>query len=94
MKYLTLEGKYRKLFGYHIAILNSIQNSEKINVPLFLFKSVEKSVKTVKSGRGKFPLHQGLLNLLFQFEKAKSGSTVISVKGNFHRVSGTPVSKA
>jgi len=94
MKYLTLEGKYRKLFGYHLAILNSIRNNETINVPLFLFKSMEKSVKTIKLGKGKLPLHQGLLNLLFQFEKAKSSSAVISAKGNLHKVSGTPVSKA
>eukprot|EP01018_Ginkgo_biloba_P017735 Gb_08968 [translate_table: standard] len=59
MKYLTLEGKYCKLFGYHIAILNSIRNSVKINVPLFLLKSLEKSIKTIRSGKGKLPLHQG-----------------------------------
>eukprot|EP01018_Ginkgo_biloba_P023599 Gb_28164 [translate_table: standard] len=58
MKYLTLEGKFRKLFGYHIAILNSIRNSVKINVPLFLLKSLEKSIKTVKSSKGQRPLHQ------------------------------------
>eukprot|EP01018_Ginkgo_biloba_P012216 Gb_25437 [translate_table: standard] len=36
MKYLTLEGKFKKLFGYHIAILNSIRNSTKINLPVVL----------------------------------------------------------
>eukprot|EP01018_Ginkgo_biloba_P011985 Gb_15585 [translate_table: standard] len=82
MKYLTLEGKYRKLFGYHIAILNSIRNNVKINVSLFLLKSVEKSIKSVKSSKGKLPLHQGLLNLLFQFEKAESGLVVLPLKGN------------
>eukprot|EP01018_Ginkgo_biloba_P020658 Gb_03671 [translate_table: standard] len=39
MKYPTLEGKYHKLIGYHIAILNSIRNNVKINMPLFLLKS-------------------------------------------------------
>eukprot|EP01018_Ginkgo_biloba_P023702 Gb_11572 [translate_table: standard] len=49
MKYLTLEGKFRKLFGYHITILNSMRNKEKINIPLFLFKSLEKSMHAIKA---------------------------------------------
>eukprot|EP01018_Ginkgo_biloba_P036126 Gb_03678 [translate_table: standard] len=48
IKYLTLEGKFRKLFGYHIAILNSMRNKEKINIPLFLYKSLEKSMPVIK----------------------------------------------
>eukprot|EP01018_Ginkgo_biloba_P009172 Gb_23349 [translate_table: standard] len=49
MKYLTLEGKFRKLFGYHIAILNSMRNKEKISIPLFLYKSLEKSMHAIKT---------------------------------------------
>eukprot|EP01018_Ginkgo_biloba_P005757 Gb_20034 [translate_table: standard] len=63
MKYLTLEGKFRKLFGYHIAILNSMRNKEKVNIFLFLFKSLEKSVNVAKAGKGKAPLHQGLMKV-------------------------------
>eukprot|EP01018_Ginkgo_biloba_P040074 Gb_10375 [translate_table: standard] len=74
MKYLTLKGKYHKLFGYHIAILNSIRNSVKINVPLFLLKSLEKSIKTIRSGKGKLPLHQGLLKMLVNCERARNVS--------------------
>ena len=35
MKYLTLEGKFRKLFGHHIAFLNCVRNKEKVNILLF-----------------------------------------------------------
>jgi len=94
MKYLTLEGKFRKFFGYHIAILNSIRNRVKINVPLFLLKSLEKPIKTVKSGKGKLPLHQGLLKMLVNYEKARINSAPLILKGNLIRTSGTPVSKA
>eukprot|EP01018_Ginkgo_biloba_P025387 Gb_18450 [translate_table: standard] len=59
MKYLTLEGKFRKIFGYHIAILNSIRNEERINIPLFLLKeqSHEKDKRgtSVGSARSGFP---------------------------------------
>eukprot|EP01018_Ginkgo_biloba_P032129 Gb_32169 [translate_table: standard] len=50
MKYLTLEGKFRKLFGYHIVIMNSMRNKEKINIPLFLYKSLKKSMHAIKAG--------------------------------------------
>eukprot|EP01018_Ginkgo_biloba_P022470 Gb_12244 [translate_table: standard] len=94
MKYLTLEGKFLKIFGYHIVILNSIRNDERINIPLFLLKSLEKSIKVVKTEKGRVPLHQGLLKLLYLHEKDKRGSSARSVKRGFPRTSKTPVSKA
>eukprot|EP01018_Ginkgo_biloba_P016143 Gb_31689 [translate_table: standard] len=94
MKYLTLEGKFRKLFGYHIAILNAIRNKEKVNIPLFLLKSMEKSVKAVKAGKGKAPLHQGLMKMLADFELHRKSTTAGPTKGVFVRVSGALVSKA
>eukprot|EP01018_Ginkgo_biloba_P001926 Gb_20786 [translate_table: standard] len=93
MKYLTLEGKFRKIFGYHVAILNSIRNDEKVNIPLFLFKSLEKSIKAVKAARGKVPLHQGLVKLLYQSAKDKGGASR-GQKGGFPRSNGTPISRA
>eukprot|EP01018_Ginkgo_biloba_P002261 Gb_17708 [translate_table: standard] len=77
MKYLTLEGKFRKTFGYHIAILNSIKNEERINILLLLLKSLEKSVKAAKSGKGRVPLHQGLVKLLYQYNKDKGGTSAV-----------------
>eukprot|EP01018_Ginkgo_biloba_P023420 Gb_40337 [translate_table: standard] len=94
MKYLTLEGKFCKLFGYHIAILNSMRNKEKVNIPLFLLKSMEKSVRTVKARKGKAPLHQGLMKLLVDFKKDRRGAMTGPSKGGFSRLSGTPISKA
>eukprot|EP01018_Ginkgo_biloba_P032322 Gb_32267 [translate_table: standard] len=94
MKYLTLEGKFRKLFGYHIAILNSMKNKEKINIPLFLFKSTEKSVHAVKAGKGKAPLHQGLMKMIVDFEINRKSYIAGPSKGGFVRVSEAPISKA
>eukprot|EP01018_Ginkgo_biloba_P028000 Gb_41589 [translate_table: standard] len=94
MKYLTLEGKFRKVFGYHIAILNSMRNKEKINIPLFLFKSMEKFVHAVKAGKGKAPLHQGPMKMIADFEINRKSFIAGPSKGGFLRVRSAPISKA
>eukprot|EP01018_Ginkgo_biloba_P017812 Gb_02791 [translate_table: standard] len=48
----------------------------------------------MKAGKGKAPLHQGLMKLLVDFEKDRRGDVVVPLKGGFSRLSGTPVSKA
>eukprot|EP01018_Ginkgo_biloba_P008081 Gb_11347 [translate_table: standard] len=94
MKYLTLEGKFRKLYGHHIAFLNFVRNREKVNIPLFLFNSLEKSVFAAKSGKGKPPLHQGLMKMLVDFFYSKNSPIASPSKGGFTRVSGIPITKA
>lgn len=93
MKYLTLEGKFQKLFGHHIYFLNAMRNKERINIPLFLFNSMEKSLILVQNGKGKSPLHQGLMKLITEFVFSKNHSVARPLKG-FSKVSGTPISKA
>eukprot|EP01018_Ginkgo_biloba_P031263 Gb_18255 [translate_table: standard] len=68
-------------------------NEEKVNIPLFLFKSLQKSVKAVKVGRGKVPLHQGLVKSLYQSAKEKGGA-LGGLEGGFPRSIGTPISRA
>eukprot|EP01018_Ginkgo_biloba_P007467 Gb_18855 [translate_table: standard] len=67
---------------------------EKINIPLFLFKFMEKSVHVVKVGKGKSPLHQGLMKMIEDFEINRKSSIAGPSKGGFVRVSGAPISKA
>eukprot|EP01018_Ginkgo_biloba_P038587 Gb_30224 [translate_table: standard] len=45
-------------------------------------------------GKGKFPLHQGLLKMLVNCERARNILASLTLKGNLIRTSGTPVSKA
>jgi len=54
---------------------------------------LEKSVKSVKVGKGKLPLHHGLLKILVNYEKARNPSPSMTLKGLL-RSSGTPVSRA
>ena len=89
MKYLTLEGKFRKLFGHHIAFLNFMRNKEKVNILSFLFNSLEKLLIVAKSGKGKSPLHQGLMKILFDFVSRKNSPAAGPSKGDFSRVNMT-----
>ena len=70
-----------------------MRNKERINIPLFMFNSMEKSLILVKIGKGKSPLHQGLMKLIIEFVFSKNPSVAGPSKG-FSRVSGTPISKA
>eukprot|EP01018_Ginkgo_biloba_P017415 Gb_14636 [translate_table: standard] len=45
-------------------------------------------------GKGKLPLHQGLLKMLVNYEKARITSAPLILKGKLIRTSGTLVSKA
>eukprot|EP01018_Ginkgo_biloba_P013061 Gb_00900 [translate_table: standard] len=55
---------------------------------------MEKSVRAVKVGKGKAPLHQGIMKLLVDFKKYRRGVTVSPSKGGFSRLSKMPGSKA
>eukprot|EP01018_Ginkgo_biloba_P013768 Gb_00165 [translate_table: standard] len=88
MKYLTLEGKFRTVFGHHIAFLNCVRNREKVNILLFLFNSLDKSVLTAKSGKGKPRLHQGLMKMLVDFVSSKNSPAAGSIPGASYLNSG------
>eukprot|EP01018_Ginkgo_biloba_P031260 Gb_18254 [translate_table: standard] len=72
----------------------AMENKEKVNIPLFLLKYLEKSVNSIKAGKGKAPLHQGLMKLLFDYEKEKRSAAAGPTRRGFSRLSWTPVSKA
>eukprot|EP01018_Ginkgo_biloba_P010904 Gb_24794 [translate_table: standard] len=47
------------------------------------------TVKYVKVGKGRAPLHQGLLKLLYEYEKDKKSLAADPSRGGFSRLSGT-----
>ena len=94
IKYITLEGKFRNLFGYHVAILNSLRNREKINIPLFLCKSLKKLILFVKARKTKSPRHQGLMKLIVEYNSKRYGSLARPSRGAVNRVSGVPITKS
>eukprot|EP01018_Ginkgo_biloba_P005172 Gb_38944 [translate_table: standard] len=48
----------------------------------------------IKTGKGKVPLHQGLMKLIVEFALNRRKSVAGPSKGGFARVSGSPISKA
>ncbi|KAH9295130.1 hypothetical protein KI387_038718 [Taxus chinensis] len=64
MRYFTIDGRYRLVFGPHLFILSHLRWGRKINLAAFLFQSLEHSVMLAREGEGVI-LHQGLLYLLF-----------------------------
>eukprot|EP01018_Ginkgo_biloba_P038334 Gb_05467 [translate_table: standard] len=47
-----------------------------------------------RTGKGKSPLHQGLMKMIADFISSKNSPTAGPSKGSFTRVSGTPITKA
>ncbi|KAH9292126.1 hypothetical protein KI387_042686 [Taxus chinensis] len=71
MRYFTIDGRYRLVFGPHLFILSHLRWGKKINLAAFLFQSLEHSVQLAREGEGVI-LHQGLLYLLFSVAASHS----------------------
>ncbi|KAH9287660.1 hypothetical protein KI387_031777 [Taxus chinensis] len=71
MRYFTIDGRYRLVFGPHLFILSHLRWGKKINLVAFLFQSLEHSVQLAQEGEG-IILHQGLLYLLFSVAASHS----------------------
>jgi len=42
MKYITREGKFSRLYTYHIRLLMNFTRVKMLNIPYFLFRNIEK----------------------------------------------------
>ncbi|KAH9295685.1 hypothetical protein KI387_039273, partial [Taxus chinensis] len=52
MRYFTIDGRYRLVFGPHLFILSHLRWGRKINLAAFLFQSLEHSVMLAREGEG------------------------------------------
>ena len=48
MKYFTCEGRFDKFYAYHVRLLMHFTRNRQLNLPYFLFKSIEKMASTVQ----------------------------------------------
>ncbi|KAH9290345.1 hypothetical protein KI387_034462, partial [Taxus chinensis] len=71
MRYFTIDGRYRLVYGPHFFILSHLRWGKKNNLAAFLFQSLEHSVQLARDGEGAI-LHQGLLYLLFSVAASHS----------------------
>lgn len=90
MKYITLDGKFWRIFEYHVAILNAICHNEPINFPTFIFNDLEKLINEVKLVERKLPLHKGLIKMVVGFMLTKEHN---KKGGGTPRKSGLPITR-
>ncbi|KAH9291191.1 hypothetical protein KI387_043615 [Taxus chinensis] len=84
MRYFTIDGRYRLVFGPHLFILSHLRWGKKINLAAFLFQSLEHSVQLAREGEGVI-LHQGLLYLLFSVAASHADLLCFPPKLGRHR---------
>ncbi|WP_258316876.1 hypothetical protein, partial [Escherichia coli] len=66
MRYITLDGKFMKVYGYHFVLLNHFRHNDKVNFPYFLLYSMNASLKAYKENpQGDTAMHQGLMVLIY-----------------------------
>ncbi|KAH9291806.1 hypothetical protein KI387_043005 [Taxus chinensis] len=92
MRYFTIDGRYRLVFGPHLFILSHLRWGRKINLAAFLFQSLEHSVMLAREGEGVI-LHQGLLYLLFSVAASHSDLLRFPPKMGRRRRSPSPSSR-
>lgn len=71
MHYVTLDGRFTKVYGYHFVLLNHFKYDEKFNIPYFLLCSMNATIKAHKENpKGDTDMHQGLMVLIYVHLKA------------------------
>lgn len=68
MQYITLENQTSIIHSFNFAFLNIFRRGKEINIPLYLFHSLQKSILKLNDGKLVGPRHQGLLYILFNHE--------------------------
>ena len=48
MKYFTCEGRFSRIYAYHIRLLMHFTRTKQLNLPFFLHKSIEKMASTIQ----------------------------------------------
>lgn len=71
MCYITLDGRFTKVYDYHFVLMNHFRHDEKVNIPYFLLCSMNDTIKAYKENpMGDTAMHQGLMVLIYDHLKA------------------------
>ena len=72
-RYITCEGRFATIFRYHLRFLLHTNGESKLNLPYYLFKSIEKIIAREIHHPDHSVFHHGLIKLLINFELGKTG---------------------
>lgn len=71
MWYITLDGRFTKVYGYHFVLLNHFKYDEKVNIPYILICSMNATIKAHRENpKGDTAMHQGLMVLIYDHLKS------------------------
>ena len=72
MEYLTLDGRYTKLYGYHFILANHFQHNIRVNFPSYLLQSLAISTQAIlRDPTREHVCHEGLMVLIMKVLKSK-----------------------
>lgn len=65
MEYLTLDGQFTKLYGYHFMLANHFRHDVRINFPFYLKQSLSLSIQETQNDPNReHVFHEGLMVLI------------------------------
>ena len=72
MEYLTLDGRYTKLYGYHFVLANHFRHDIRVNFPSYLLHSLTISTQAIQYELTREHVyHEGLMVLIMNVLKSK-----------------------
>jgi len=71
MEYLTLDGRYTKLYGCHFVLANHFCHNIRVNFPSYLLQSLTNSTQSIQRDPTKENFcHEGLIVLIMNMLKS------------------------
>lgn len=71
MEYVTLDGRYTRVFKYHSILLNHFKHQVRVSLPFYLASSLNASLRNNRQNPTRHSiLHEGLLMLIHDHLKA------------------------
>ena len=84
MEYLTLDGRFTKLYGYHFMLANHFRHDVRINFRFYLLQSLSISTQAIqKDSNGEHVCHEGLMVLIMSLLKSEK---ILKPKGSLKGV--------
>lgn len=78
MEYITVDGHFTIVYGYHFSLLNHFCNKVMISLPYYLRYSLKKSLEDNKKNPNRFSiLHTGLIRLIVEYFQNKPTPTTL-----------------
>lgn len=74
MEYITLDGRFTRVYGYHFSLLNHFRHKVRVSLPHYLFHSLSNSLDDHKKNpKINHILHTGLIGLIYEHFQNMSG---------------------